>query len=104
MDLNYDGRISYNSSRNNSANESIISKISTGLPITDNIAYINNRQKRGRSHKVLMPGTKLTRPDRNGRPIFLSRIRPITPISALALYSFCQRRLVLPAMDELKMT
>jgi hypothetical protein len=44
-DLNYDGRISYNSSRNNSANESIISKISTGQPVTDNIAYINNRQK-----------------------------------------------------------
>ncbi len=44
-DLNYDGRISYNSSRNNSANESIISKISTGLPVSDNIAQINNRQK-----------------------------------------------------------
>lgn len=44
-DLSYDGRISYNSSRNNSANESIIRKISTGQPITDNIAYINNRQK-----------------------------------------------------------
>jgi hypothetical protein len=44
-DLNYDGRISYNGSRNNSANESIIRKISTGQPITGNVAYINNRQK-----------------------------------------------------------
>lgn len=43
-DLSYDGRISYNNSRNNSANESIIRKLSTGQPIIDNIAYINNRQ------------------------------------------------------------
>lgn len=43
-DLNYDGRISYNWSRNNSANESIIRRISTGQPLIDNIAYINNRQ------------------------------------------------------------
>lgn len=44
-DLNYDGRISYNSSRNRSNNESIIRKISTDQPITSNIAYINNQQK-----------------------------------------------------------
>jgi hypothetical protein len=44
-ELSYDGRISYNSSRNNSANESVIRKISSGAPVTNNIAYINNRQK-----------------------------------------------------------
>jgi outer membrane receptor protein involved in Fe transport len=44
-DLNYDGRLSYNSSRNNSANESVIRKVSTGAVLTDNFAYINNRAK-----------------------------------------------------------
>ncbi|MDQ3276979.1 MAG: TonB-dependent receptor, partial [Bacteroidota bacterium] len=43
-ELSYDGRLSYNQSRNNSANESVIRKISTGEMLTNNIAYINNRQ------------------------------------------------------------
>ncbi|HEV7333673.1 MAG TPA: TonB-dependent receptor [Flavisolibacter sp.] len=43
-DLSYDGRLSYNRSRNNSANQSTIRKISTGQVLTDNIAYINNQQ------------------------------------------------------------
>jgi hypothetical protein len=43
-DLSYDGRLSYNRTRTNSANQSIIRKISTGQALTDNIAYINNRQ------------------------------------------------------------
>ncbi|HEY1021800.1 MAG TPA: outer membrane beta-barrel family protein, partial [Flavisolibacter sp.] len=43
-DLSYDGRLSYNRTRPNSANQSIIRKISTGQTITDNTAYINNRQ------------------------------------------------------------
>ncbi|MBB1283072.1 TonB-dependent receptor [Flavisolibacter sp. BT320] len=43
-DLSYDGRLSYNRTRTNSANQSIIRKISTGQGLTDNIAYINNRQ------------------------------------------------------------
>lgn len=43
-DLSYDGRLSYNRTRTNSANQSIIRKISTGQNIIDNTAYINNRQ------------------------------------------------------------
>jgi hypothetical protein len=43
-DLGYDGRLSYGRSRNNSSNESVIRKISTGEILTNNIASINNRQ------------------------------------------------------------
>jgi hypothetical protein len=48
-ELNYDGRLSYNRSKTNSSNESIIRKITTGQIITDNIAYINNQ---GKSYSV----------------------------------------------------
>lgn len=44
-ELSYDGRLSYNLNRNNSSNESIIRKLSTGEVISDNIAYINNKAK-----------------------------------------------------------
>lgn len=44
-ELSYDGRLSYNLNRNNSSNESVIRKVSTGEIISDNIAYINNRAK-----------------------------------------------------------
>ena len=44
-ELNYDGRLSYNLGKTNSANESIIQKISTGGVARNNIAYINNTAK-----------------------------------------------------------
>lgn len=43
-ELSYDGRLSYNEGRTNSANQSTIRKISTRQILTDNIAFINNQQ------------------------------------------------------------
>jgi hypothetical protein len=44
-ELNYDGRLSYNLGKTNSANESIIQKISSSQVARNNIAYINNTSK-----------------------------------------------------------
>lgn len=41
-ELNYDGRLSYNRNNNNSANESVIRKISSGEIISNNVAYVTN--------------------------------------------------------------
>jgi len=44
-EVNYDGRVSYNKAKNSTINRSVISKISTGDLVTDNVAGVLNTAK-----------------------------------------------------------